>query len=50
MLLLSGARKFMGKHANGIVTKSLGWLYFGIVTFAAVAALPLYFLTSGGNG
>jgi manganese transport protein len=50
LLLLSGDRKFMGQHANGMVTKSLGWLYFGIVTFAAVAALPLYFLTSGGNG
>lgn len=50
LLLLSGDRKFMGQHANGVVTRSLGWLYFWIVSIAAVAALPLYFLTSGGNG
>jgi hypothetical protein len=40
----------MGQHANGAITRMLGWLYFWIVTVAAVAALPLYFLTSGGNG
>ena len=50
LLLLSGDRKFMGRYANGAVTKWLGWFYFWIVCIAAVAALPLYFLTSGGNG
>jgi manganese transport protein len=50
LLLLSGDRKVMGEHANGAVAKTLGWLYFWIVTLAALAALPLYFLTSGGNG
>ena len=50
LLLLSGDRKFMGLYANGAVTKWLGWFYFWIVCIAAVAALPLYFLTSGGNG
>jgi Mn2+/Fe2+ NRAMP family transporter len=50
LLLLSGDRGFMGQHANGAITRMLGWLYFWIVTVAAVAALPLYFLTSGGNG
>ncbi|MFL6842286.1 MAG: NRAMP family divalent metal transporter, partial [Sphingomicrobium sp.] len=50
LLLLSGDRKVMREHANGRLAKGLGWLYFGVVTLAAVAALPLYFLTSGGNG
>jgi uncharacterized membrane protein YccF (DUF307 family) len=35
---------------NGPLAKTLGWLYFAIITAAAIAALPLYFLTSGGNG
>jgi hypothetical protein len=35
---------------NGPLAKTLGWLYFAIITTAAVAALPLFILTSGGNG
>ena len=50
LLLLSGESEFMGQHVNGTITKTLGWLYFWIVTVAAISALPLYFLTSGGNG
>ena len=50
LLLLAGDKKYMGKHVNGPVGETLGWLYFGVITVAAVAALPLYFLTSGGNG
>jgi Mn2+/Fe2+ NRAMP family transporter len=50
LLLLSGDKKLMREHANGRLTKTLGWLYFGAVTLAAIAALPLYILTSGGNG
>jgi Mn2+/Fe2+ NRAMP family transporter len=50
LLLLSGDRGFMGQHANGAISKTLGWCYFWIVAAAAIAALPLYFLTSGGNG
>jgi manganese transport protein len=50
LLLLSGDRTYMGEHVNGLLAKGLGWLYFGIITVAAIAALPLYFLTSGGNG
>ena len=50
LLLLSGDRKYMGAQANGPVSKTLGWFYFAVITIAAVAALPLYFLTSGGNG
>ena len=50
LLLLSGDRKLMREHANGWLARTLGWLYFAIVTLAALAALPLYVLTSGGNG
>jgi Mn2+/Fe2+ NRAMP family transporter len=50
LLLLSGDKKLMREHANGRLAKTLGWLYFGAVTLAAIAALPLYILTSGGNG
>jgi Mn2+/Fe2+ NRAMP family transporter len=50
LMLLAGDRKYMGKYANGILAKSLGWLYFVIVTIAALAALPLYLITSGGAG
>jgi Mn2+/Fe2+ NRAMP family transporter len=49
LLLLSGNRKIMGKHANGRISMGLGWLYFAVIVLAAIAALPLYFLTSGGN-
>jgi Mn2+/Fe2+ NRAMP family transporter len=50
LLLLSGDKKYMGEHVNGPLAKTLGWLYFVIITTAAVAALPLYILTSGGQG
>ena len=50
LLLLAGDKAYMGKHVNGPLAKGLGWLYFAVITLAAVAALPLYFLTSGGNG
>ena len=50
LLLLAGDKKYMREHVNGPLAKTLGWLYFAIITAAAVAALPLYFLTSGGQG
>jgi Mn2+/Fe2+ NRAMP family transporter len=50
LLLLSADKKLMGQYANKALAKTLGWLYFAIVTAAAIAALPLFFLTSGGNG
>ena len=50
LLLLAGDRNYMREHVNGPVAKGLGRLYFAIITAAALAALPLFFLTSGGNG
>jgi manganese transport protein len=50
LLLLAGDRKYMGEHVNGPLAKTLGWLYFAVISLAAVAALPLYIITSGGSG
>ena len=50
LLLLAGDKTYMREHANGPIANSLGWIYFAIITAAAIAALPLFFLTSGGNG
>jgi manganese transport protein len=50
LLLLAGDRKYMREYVNGPVAKVLGWFYFALITLAAIAALPLYILTSGGNG
>jgi Mn2+/Fe2+ NRAMP family transporter len=49
LMLLAGDKSYMGKYANKWLAKGLGWLYFAIVTAAAVAAIPLYLLTSGGQ-
>jgi Mn2+/Fe2+ NRAMP family transporter len=50
VLLLSEDRKYMREYVNGRLAKTLGWFYFAVISIAAVASLPLYFLTSGGNG
>jgi Mn2+/Fe2+ NRAMP family transporter len=50
LLLLAGDKSYMREHANRWLGKSLGWFYFAIITAAAIAALPLYLLTSGGQG
>ncbi|MFL6782318.1 MAG: NRAMP family divalent metal transporter [Sphingomicrobium sp.] len=50
LLLLAGDKTYMAQYVNGPLAKTLGWLYFAIITVAAMAALPLFFLTSGGNG
>jgi Mn2+/Fe2+ NRAMP family transporter len=49
LLLLAGDRTYMGKYANKWLAKGLGWTFFVIVCAAAVAAAPLYLLTSGGQ-
>jgi Mn2+/Fe2+ NRAMP family transporter len=50
LMLLAGDKSYMREHANKWLAKSLGWLFFAIVTVAAIAAVPLYLLTSGGQG
>ena len=49
LLLLAGDKGYMQQYANGPIAKTLGWLYFAIIAVAAVAAIPLFLLTSGGK-
>lgn len=50
LMLLANDKKYMGQYVNGPLAKVLGWLFFATVTAAALAALPLYLVTSGGQG
>ena len=50
LMLLARDKKYMGKYVNGPLANGLGWLFFAVVTAAAIAAIPLYLLTSGGQG
>jgi Mn2+/Fe2+ NRAMP family transporter len=49
LMLLAGDKSYMGQYANKWLAKSLGWFFFVIVTIAALAAIPLFLLTSGGQ-
>ena len=49
LLLLAGDKTYMREHANGRIAKGLGWFYFAIISLAALAAIPLFILTSGGQ-
>lgn len=49
LLLLASDRHFMQKHRNGILANTVGWIYFAIIVAAALAAVPLFLLTSGGE-
>jgi Mn2+/Fe2+ NRAMP family transporter len=50
LMLLANDKSYMREHANKWLAKGLGWLFFGVVTAAAIAAIPLYLVTSGGQG
>jgi Mn2+/Fe2+ NRAMP family transporter len=49
LLQLAGDRNYMHVHANGVLARTLGWSFYVLVVIAAVAALPLYVMTSGGT-
>jgi Mn2+/Fe2+ NRAMP family transporter len=49
LLLIARDRKYMNEYANGRISNTLGWAFYAVLCVAAVAALPLYFLTSGGQ-
>jgi Mn2+/Fe2+ NRAMP family transporter len=49
LMLLANDKSYMREYANKWLAKGLGWIYFVIVTAAAMAAIPLYLLTSGGQ-
>ena len=50
ILLIAGDRSFMGEHANGRISATLGWVYFGVIVLLAIAAIPLLMMTNGGGG
>ena len=49
LLLVARDRTFMRDKANGVLSNTLGWFYYGVIVLAALAAIPLYLLTSGGK-
>jgi manganese transport protein len=49
LMLLANDKSYMGRYANGWLAKVLGWFFFAVVCVAAIAAVPLYFVTSGGQ-
>ena len=49
LMLLARDKKYMGQYVNGRLANTLGWLFFVVITVAALAAIPLYVLTSGGQ-
>ena len=49
LLLIANDKKFITDKANGWIANLLGWGFYAALLVAAVAALPLYFLTSGGQ-
>jgi Mn2+/Fe2+ NRAMP family transporter len=49
-MLLANDKSYMGDYANKWLAKGLGWFFFVIVTVTAIAAVPLYLLSSGGQG
>jgi Mn2+/Fe2+ NRAMP family transporter len=49
LLLIGNDRKYMGEHINGRLSNAIGWTFYIVLVIAALAALPLYFITSGGQ-
>jgi len=49
ILKTANNRVTMNRHANSTFTKVLGWFYFILLTLAAIAALPLMFITHSGK-
>jgi Mn2+/Fe2+ NRAMP family transporter len=49
LMLLARDKKYMGQYVNGRLANTLGWLFFVVITVAALAAIPLYIVTSGGQ-
>jgi manganese transport protein len=50
LMLIANDKKYMGQFVNKWLARSLGWFFFAVITAAAIAAIPLYMLTSGGQG
>jgi Mn2+/Fe2+ NRAMP family transporter len=49
LILIANDRKYMGEHVNGRLSNTIGWFFYAVLVLAALAALPLYFVTQGGQ-
>jgi Mn2+/Fe2+ NRAMP family transporter len=49
LLLVANDRKYMRSYVNGRFANILGWTFYLVVVIAALGALPLYLITSGGK-
>jgi manganese transport protein len=49
LLLIANDRKYMGEHVNGRIANGLGVGFYALLVLVAVAALPLYVITAGGQ-
>lgn len=50
ILSIANDRRQMGVYVNKGLARTLGWIYFVLLTIAAIAALPLMFITHSGKG
>jgi Mn2+/Fe2+ NRAMP family transporter len=50
VLMVARDKRIMGVHANGGLANALGWFYLIFITAAALAAIPLFIVTHGGQG
>jgi Mn2+/Fe2+ NRAMP family transporter len=49
ILKAAGDPVLMGQHATKKWQQALGWIFFGVIVIAALAAVPLLILTHGGE-
>lgn len=49
VLLIARDRSYMGEHANGRLSSTLGWVYMAVISVIAVAAIPLMLATNAGT-
>ena len=50
IMLVANDPGVMGKHVNGLLARTLGWAYFGLICVMTVAAPILLLATNGGGG
>jgi Mn2+/Fe2+ NRAMP family transporter len=48
--MVASDRRVMGAHVNSVLGNVLGWFYLVFISLAALAALPLFVMTHGGQG
>jgi Mn2+/Fe2+ NRAMP family transporter len=49
LLLIGNDRKYMGAHVNGRLANTIGWSFYIVLIVTALAAIPLYVITQGGQ-